>query len=101
MLTNSISSKRLDPRGGWNHTEAEGQQVLGQEKGKQVFSKEPFTCWPLRPLFQRVFSSSVKEALLSTRRRAHAFSDTHAFETEKECGLVTGSQWQRSQGLVA
>lgn len=86
------------PQWGWNHRNAEGSR-WGQRKGKQVFSKEPFPCRPLRPLFQRLFLSNINEALPSARHCAHAFSDAHTFETEEGWVLVMDSRCQKSQAL--
>lgn len=107
MLTNPRSSKCLGPGGqggagggggGWNHRNAEGSR-WGQQKGKQVFSKEPFPCRPLQPLFQRFFSSNINVALPSARHCAHAFSDAHTFETEEGWVVVTDNRCQKSQAL--
>lgn len=100
MLTNPRSSKCLGPRGGggWNHRNAEGSR-WGPQKGKQVFSEEPFPCRPLQPLFQRLFSSSINVALPSARHCAHTFKHAHAFETEEGWVVVTDSRCQKSQTL--
>lgn len=106
MLTNPRSSKCLGPGGrggggggaGWNHRNAEGSR-WEQRKGKQVFSKEPFPCRPLQPLFQRFFSSNITVALPSAGHCADAFSDGHTFESEEGWVVVTDSRCQKSQAL--
>lgn len=85
------------PQWRWNHRNAEGSR-WGQQKDKQVFSKEPFPCRPLQPLFQRLFLNNINEALPGARHCVHAFSDAHTLETG-EGWVVMESRCPKSQAL--
>lgn len=100
-LTRSISVSAWPP-GAAETTERKGQQpVRGQQKGRQVFSKEPLTC--------DLFSLYSRDHFRATFKWPHqvsgaalmlSFSDTHSFAREEEWVVVTDRRRQKSQGFA-